>query len=191
VARAAWCRQVHGADVLAAAGPGCAGTGDALVTRQRGQAVAIATADCVPIVLWDPDAGALGVVHAGWRGAAQGVAEAAVDALARSGARPERLRVAIGPSIGPCCYEVDGPVMEAFARAYPDRWERWFAPRRPGHAMLDLWTASEHGLHARGVDPAHVTNPRVCTGCRVDLFYSYRKGQRGRLLTLAALPGAR
>jgi YfiH family protein len=187
--RLAWVRQVHGAAVARApAGGGFAGVADALVTAERGVPLAIVTADCLAITLWDADAGALGVVHAGWRGTVQAAARAAVQALAALGARPARLEVAIGPSIGPCCYEVDAPVTEALDAAHGTAAARWLRPAAGGRAMLDLWAANETLLLEAGVDPARIENPRLCTACCPDLLYSYRKGNHGRLVTVAALP---
>jgi len=187
-----YARQVHGdvcldADALEVGG--LVGIGDALFTRQRARPLAVFTADCVPLVVADPEGSALGVAHAGWRGTVRGVAARLVEALVtRAGARADRLRAAIGPSIGPCCYEVDQPVVGQFAAAYPDGWSQWTRPTRPGHYMLDLWAANEALIAAAGVDPAHIENPRLCTACHPDLLYSYRKGNRGRLVTVAALP---
>src|SRR2546425_549294 len=89
---------------------------------------------------------------------------------------------------GRCCYEVDEPVTAEFARAFGERWTAWARPSRPGHVMLDLWTANETLLTEAGVAPASVDNPRLCTACHPELLYSYRKGNRGRLVTVAALP---
>ena len=114
--------------------------------------------------------------------------QAAVLAAERHGARPRRLAAAVSPSIGPCCYEVDDPVIAPLASAYPAQWEQWFAPARPGRLMLDLWRANETLLAEAGVDPARVENPRLCTACHPDLLYSYRRGVSGRLVTVAALP---
>ena len=187
--RVSYARQVHGADVAQApAGGGFAGSVDVLVTTERAVPLAIFTADCLTIVLYDPTMPALAVVHVGWRGTVRGAAPAAVRALVGLGARPSRLNAAIAPSIGPCCYEVDEPVTSRFAKAFPERWERWVAPARRGHVMLDLWTANEALLEEAGVEPAGIENPRLCTACRPDLFFSYRKGNGGRLVTLAALP---
>ena len=72
--------------------------------------------------------------------------------------------------------------------AFPDLWERWITPVRPGHVMLDLWTANEDLLERAGADPLRIENARVCTACHRDVFYSYRKGDRGRLVTVAAMP---
>jgi purine-nucleoside/S-methyl-5'-thioadenosine phosphorylase / adenosine deaminase len=189
LSRVAYARQVHGAEVAAApAGGGFAGDADVLTTTERGVPLAIFTADCLAITLWDAEAGALSVGHVGWRGTVKGGQQAAVRALVALGARAARLRAAIAPAIGPCCYEVDDPVIGEFARAYPGRWEAWTRPSRPGHVMLDLWAANEALLAEAGVDPARIENPRLCTACHPELLYSYRKGNRGRLVTVAALP---
>jgi YfiH family protein len=168
------------------------GTGDALLTRRRGRPLAVFTADCVGLVVADPDAPALGVAHAGWRGTVRGIAGRLVAALVETaGARPERLHAAIGPSIGPCCYEVDEPVVGPLRAAFPGAWERWArpaGPERPGRWWLDLWTANFEQLVAAGVRAEAIRSPGLCTGCRRDLFFSYRKeGLAGRLATVAAL----
>jgi hypothetical protein len=188
--RLAWARQVHGAAAARApSGGGYAGAADVLATTERGLPLAIVTADCLAITLWDSVARALAVAHVGWRGTARGATQAAVRALAALGAEPARLHAAIAPSIGPCCYEVDEPVVSALGRAYPRAWRGWVAPAgRAGHVMLDLWAANEALLAEAGVAPASIENPRLCTACHPDLLYSYRKGHRGRLVTVAALP---
>lgn len=191
--RGAWARQVHGADVARVdAHGGFAGHADALVTTAVRVPLAIFTADCLAIILVDREAPALAVAHVGWRGTVRGAVQAAAAAVIAAGARPERIHAAISPSIGPCCYEVDAPVIEAFSTAYPDGWRSWVTPAAgPGHWMLDLWAANAALLEQAGVDPARIENPRVCTACHVDTFFSYRKGHRGRLATLAALPAGR
>jgi YfiH family protein len=189
-------RQVHGADVLDADAPaagGLVGTADALYTRQRGRPLAIFTADCVPLIVADPAGAVLGIAHAGWRGTVQGIAGRLVAALVeRAGARPERLTAAIGPSIGPCCYEVDEPVVTPLRAAFPSAWSTWVrpvAPDRPGRWWLDLWTANADQLAAAGVPRSAILSPQLCTGCRRDRFFSYRKeeGLAGRLGSFAAL----
>jgi YfiH family protein len=192
-----YARQVHGdacldADRLDAGG--LVGTGDALFTRQAGRPLAVFTADCVPLILVDPEAPALGMAHAGWRGTVRGIAGRLVATLVEhAGARAERLRAAIGPSIGPCCYEVDEPVIGPLRTAFPDLWERWVRddagrPTPPGHWWLDLWAANADQLVAAGVSRDGIMSPRLCTGCRRDLFFSYRKeGLAGRLATIAVL----
>jgi YfiH family protein len=187
--RAAYARQVHGAGVLRApTGGGWAGTGDVLTTTERGLPLAIFTADCLAVTLWDSIARVLTVAHVGWRGTVRDATRAAVQAAVEAGARAAHLHVAIAPSIGPCCYEVDEPVLREFGDAFGRRARAWFQPGREGHAMLDLWAANEALLAAAGVDPAQIENPRLCTACHLDLLYSYRRGHRGRLVTVAALP---
>ena len=187
--RLTWARQMHGADVArATARGGFAGRADVLVTTEPSAPLAIFTADCLPVTICDPEAGVLGLAHVGWRGTVRGAAQAAVDAVVGAGGRADRLAAAIGPSIGPCCYEVDAPVVSEFRAAYPSMWERWARPAAPGRFMLDLWMANEALVAAAGVDPARIDNPRLCTACHPDLLYSYRKGNRGRLVTFAALP---
>ena len=189
LARVAYAKQVHGAEVLRApTGGGWAGTGDVLATREPGVPLAIFTADCLALTLWDSIARVLVAAHVGWRGTVRGATPAAVRAAVAAGARADQLHAAIAPSIGPCCYEVAEPVLREFGGTLGRRARSWFRPAREGHAMLDLWTANEALLAEAGVDPAHVENPRLCTACHPDLLYSYRKGNRGRLVTVAALP---
>jgi YfiH family protein len=183
----AYAKQVHGAAVARVPGAGFAGIGDGLVTTARGVPLAVFTADCLAILLYDPAVPALGAVHVGWRGTVKGAAQAAVRALEALGARGSRLHAAIAPSIGPCCYEVDEPVIGALSVAY-DGWEAWARPVGRGRFMLDLWAANEALLAGAGLDRARIENPRRCTACTPDLLYSYRKGNRGRLATVAALP---
>jgi YfiH family protein len=187
-----YARQVHGDVCLDADGVdpgGLVGTGDALFTRQRARPLAVFTADCVALIVADPERPALGVAHAGWRGTVRGIPGQLVAALVeRAGARPDRLRAAIGPSIGPCCYEVDEPVVGPLRAAFPAAWEGWVRPGAPGRWWLDLWSANADQLAAAGVPRDAIWNPRMCTGCWRDLFFSYRKeGLAGRLAALAVL----
>jgi len=190
LSRVAYARQVHGADAAhALTRGGVAGAVDVLSTTARGMPLAIFSADCLAVTLWDAEAGALALAHVGWRGTAKGAAQAAVRAATGLGARPARLRAAIAPSIGPCCYVVGEPVIGDFTQAFGHaRWERWTRAASNGRVMLDLWTANEELLAEAGVDPARIENPRLCTACHPELLYSYRKGNRGRLVTVAALP---
>src|SRR3990167_1340141 len=185
----AFARQVHGAEVAEARAGGRVGVADALISLRPGLPVSVFTADCLPIVLFDPAGRRLAVVHAGWRGTVQSVARAAVTALTRAGAPPEGLLAAVGPSIGPCCYEVDLPVIERLRTGFPSAWPTWVTSVGPGKWMLDLWKANEDQLRAAGVAPSRIENPRLCTACRLDLFFSYRReGKGGSLATVAAVP---
>ena len=143
----------------ARSGAGSPGHGDALATARRGLPLAISTADCLPIVLYDARGGRLAAVHAGWRGTVQSVARAAVADLVAAGSAAGDLVVAIGPSIGPCCYEVDAPVIERFEAAFPGAWEAWMTPKGPGKWMLDLWQANLDQLTGAGVRPGPGRQP--------------------------------
>ncbi len=188
-------RQVHGAAILVADGrpPGLVGSGDALVTERPGRPLAVFTADCLAVILADPGRRLLALAHVGWRGTVAGLLGRLVERLASvHGADPAALVAAISPSIGPCCYEVDEPVVGPLARAFPEAWQRWVVPKGVGKWRLDLWRANADQLVEAGVDPGRITNPRLCTACRRDLFFSYRaEGGGQRLATLALLRGPR
>ena len=185
----AFARQVHGATVIEASAGGRCGEADALVTSRAGQPLAIFTADCVPLVLCDPVGQRVAAVHAGWRGTAAGVARVALEALVARGARPADVLVALGPAIGPCCYEIDAPVVDRLAATFPSRAPGWLAPRGPGKWLLDLWRANRDQLVDAGVPAEGIDVLGLCTYCRPELFYSYRRGEHGpgaRLVTLVA-----
>jgi copper oxidase (laccase) domain-containing protein len=162
--RVAFARQVHGVDAARVTKAGHAGAVDVLVTTEPGLPLAISTADCVAITAYDP-AGGPGRGPVGWRGRS-----GARPGGARGRGRPRALAGAIGPSIGPCCYEVDEPVVARFREAYPRDWERWMRPGRTDHWMLDLWQANEDLLAGAGVLPEAIENARLCTACHPDLF---------------------
>lgn len=183
--------QVHGPIVHAVTErPAVPLKGDAVVTDVPGLPVSVFTADCTPILLHDPVSGAVGAVHAGWRGTVAHVVKAAIAALGeRYGARPENLRAAIGPAIGPCCFEVGHEVVEA-AREQPwQGWERAVVDREP-RPHFDLFSANEAQLLEAGLASAHVFNSRICTSCRDDLFYSWRRDRAvtGRMQAAIARP---
>jgi YfiH family protein len=185
----AFARQVHGAHLLAATRAGSLGQADVLMTDRPGLPLAIFTADCLPIVVYDRPSRRLAMAHAGWRGTVEAAARVAVNALLDAGGRPAEFLAAIGPSIGPCCYEVDAPVIDRLKVAFPDDWRAWVTATRPGKWMLDLWKANEDQLKEAGLSDAQIDNPRLCTACRADLFFSYRRGRgEGRLVALAAIP---
>src|SRR5579863_7650956 len=128
-------KQIHSCTVLDAAE--VAEEGDALISDLAGVSVGVKTADCVPILLVDPSIPAVAAIHAGWRGSAENIVAAAVRQMAaRWKTRPESLRAAIGPSIGPCCYEVGDEVANQF--------ERWIPVSKNRH--LDLPAVNERQL---------------------------------------------
>lgn len=190
-------RQVHGAavtDAGACRGPGPPPEADAIVSDTPGLAVGVLTADCVPILLASRRARAVAAVHAGWRGLARGVVAAAVDALAqRAGAAAEELVAGIGPHIGPCCYEVDEPVLTALEASHGGPLLAELArPGRRGHAMLDLGGLAAAALARAGVPPDAVGRAAAfCTCCDAERFHSYRRdgARAGRLVHFIAAAG--
>jgi YfiH family protein len=145
------------------------------VATDRGDCwVGITTADCVPLLLHDPQASAVAAVHAGWRGALMGVATAALRELAaRFGAQPSQIEAALGPHIGPCCFEVGRAVLEPLGRL-PDG-ERWMSRRTGDKGHVDLGGLVRWQLAAAGVPPERVVALDLCTRCHPSLFSSYRR----------------
>ncbi|MCL6551701.1 MAG: peptidoglycan editing factor PgeF [Firmicutes bacterium] len=184
--------QVHGRDVVVATAADrgrTAGRADGVVCADPAAVLAVHCADCVPLLLWYRRRGAAAAVHAGWRGLAAGVVAAAVEAMrAAFGTAPADLTAAIGPAIGPCCYEVDAPVRQQFA---PWPWhEAVFARRRPGHWALDPWEATRWQLCGAGVPPDAVATARLCTAHHPTLFFSHRRdGRTGHMAALIAPSG--
>jgi YfiH family protein len=152
---------------------------DALCSDAPEVALAVFVADCIPALIADPRTGAFAAVHAGWRGTVAGVLPAAVRALAAEfGARPEDLRVALGPAIGPCCFEVGPEVVEAVEAAVPGaREEVILEPPSGGggKAHVDLKRASRLLLEAVGVPPSSIDAGPECTACDRARFFSFRR----------------
>ncbi len=147
---------------------------DGLVTTRPATALTIRVADCVPVLLADPEGRAVAALHAGWRGIAGGIIERGVDLLCRA-ARTDARRIlaAAGPAIGPCCYEVDAETGRRIASRSPGG--VLAEPHAPGKVMADLWQAVLGQLHAAGVAPEHAQAVRTCTRCHPDILHSYRR----------------
>jgi hypothetical protein len=183
--------QVHSADVIVADEPRGAreylAKADALVTDRPHVSLFLRFADCVPILLFDPKRHAVGVVHAGWRGTLLKASAAAVRAMTeRYGSRPRDILAGIGPSIGPCHYEV-GPEVVAESRAVFNSHADELLVRVNHSIHLDLWAANARTLREAGVEQIEMS--RMCTACRNDEFFSHRgeRGQTGRFGALIAL----
>jgi YfiH family protein len=169
--------QVHGSRVLRAGREAAGlllGEADGLVTAERGLPLLVLSADCCVGVVAAGDGRALGVFHAGWRGAAAGAPAATVRTLEREfGVAPASMRAVLGPAIGPCCYEVG----EEVAREFPG----CMAGRR-----LDLPGAVRAGLAAAGIPPASIGPAGPCTLCG-EGWFSHRRGDPGRQVLAAVL----
>jgi YfiH family protein len=181
----AGCWQVHGADIRVVkeeqqAQPRPYTTGDedrcdALVSDRSNILLAVKTADCVPILIGDPQTGAMAAVHAGWRGTLATIVAHAVERMVREyGTRPPDIRVAIGPAAGACCYEVGTEVIDAFKGRFPDS-DDLFTATREGDAFIDLYKANRNQLVSLGVIEERIHTSPLCTMCRNDLFFSYRR----------------
>jgi YfiH family protein len=144
-------------------------------------------ADCVPVLFFDPVRRAVGIAHAGWRGTlalvAQRTALAMVDQF---GCAPANIRAAIGPSIGPCCYEVGDEVVAETRTVFGDEADSLLPPG-PRRRHLDLWAANRAQLHAIGLQ--HLETAEICTSCHVEDYFSHRAeaGRTGRFGAMIGL----
>jgi hypothetical protein len=186
-------RQVHGdrLHVIDEAGPLPEGLPecDGLITDRPGVALGIRTADCVPLFFVDRTRRVIGAAHAGWRGTALAIAARMVATLTeRFSSRPEDILAVFGPAIGPCCYQVDTPVFEAFS-AMPGA-DLFLRPcPEKGRWMLDLALANRLQIRETGVPAENIYVTDLCTACRQDLFFSHRAagGRTGRQISLIML----
>ena len=173
-------RQVHGCRVVEVeAGTEPVEEADAVATVVPGVAACVSIADCVPVLLADPRSGAVAAVHAGWRGTIGGAAAAAVKALVdRHGARPGDLLAAIGPGIGPCCFEVS----RELAVRFRDEVGVVTATPRDHGSRVDLWRANEVLLRRAGLPGQRIETLARCTSCEERTFFSHRRdrGLTGR-----------
>ena len=159
---------------------------DGLVTNTPGVTLAVFTADCTPILLHDPVTGAVGAVHAGWRGTAADIAGKAVQKMAAEfGCRPGDIRAAIGPNIGPCCFETDGDVPAALREAFGSAVEE--GVRAAGEKFyVNLKTINALALRWAGVEQIEISPE--CTMCDPEKYWSHRytrgiRGSQGALIT--------
>jgi YfiH family protein len=131
--------------------------------------------------------------HAGWRGTVAGVARVALEALLALGSRPEHVQAALGPAIGPCCYEVGDELRPAFAHAFGSASAAFFHEQPGRRAHLDVRAANVRQLVAAGLPPINIRQLDECTRCRADLYPSYRRdgAQAGRMLSWVGWSAAR
>lgn len=191
--------QVHG-DIVTVVGETDKGKGafsekdalpgtDALVTAAAGLPLASFYADCVPIFLLDPVNRVVALAHAGWKGTALRIGQKTVEVMAATfGTDPRDCLAGVGPSIGPCCYEVDEKVISHF-------WGGISVPSdlagavSPGKWKLNLWEANRRVLLAAGIKAENILSACICTSCHSDMFFSYRaqKGKTGRMMAIIML----
>jgi hypothetical protein len=164
-----WLRQVHGTRVARLDQVVSNPEADAAVTGTRNRVCAIRVADCMPVLLADESATAIGAAHAGWRGLSAGVIENTVQAMGIAGGK---LLAWLGPAIGPTVYEVGEEVRSAFL-ARDAAAAAAFSPSRPGHWLLDLYAVARQRLRACGVE--RIFGGGYCTYSEPERFYSYRR----------------
>ncbi|HEX8475292.1 MAG TPA: peptidoglycan editing factor PgeF [Pyrinomonadaceae bacterium] len=193
------CWQVHGTNVrvvrTADDARGVAGAHgenercDALTTDAARVLLGVKTADCVPVLLGDSRTGACASVHAGWRGTLESIVGRALETMREEyGTRAADVRAAIGPAANGCCYEVGAEVIESFRQKFKTA-DKLFTPTREGHALVNLQRANFEQLVEAGVADERIHTLPLCTICRTDLFFSYRRekqlyGRTGRLLSV-------
>jgi YfiH family protein len=183
--------------------------GDALFTRDPGLLLAVQTADCIPILLADTKQRAIAAIHAGWRGTLRRIAAKTLGRMQMEfGTRPEDVIAALGPGIGRCCYEVGSEVARNFDAQFPNarewfdgpfdalasgendpNWLPWLTMKPPGHqppplrVHLDLIAANRAILADAGIPGGQISSSDLCTGCRTDLLFSYRRERTtGRMM---------
>ena len=169
--------QIHSDIAVYADRPGCLADGDALLSDSPGRFVGVKTADCLPILLVDERHRAVAAVHAGWRGTVSGVALSTLKAMAaRWGTQASDLHAAIGPGIGPCCFEVGPEVAIQFGEPFQ-------------RTRIDLEKANRRQLVEAGLAPDRIYTLGLCTFCRGDQFHSFRRDreQAGRMISVAGL----
>jgi len=184
--------QIHGVDILQ-----CSGAGrmhdqqaDILITTQRGVALAVRTADCLPILLADPQAGVIAAVHAGWRGSANNIVQRAVRAMIQHGAEQEQLLAWLAPCIGPCCFAIGADTAKALQQSV-DGTATWLTCTTGGmHA--DLHEINRLQLRDAGISNTRIEINRACTVCDAARFFSFRRdhGMTGRHLAVVAIPSS-
>lgn len=162
---------------------------DALVTGAPGVPLSSYYADCVPIFLLDPVKKVVALAHAGWKGTALKIGQKTVKKMAEVfGTDPGDCLAGVGPSIGPCCYEVDGRVIGPFQESFP-YWTDLAGAASMGKWRLNLWEANRRTLLDAGLKAENIVTACLCTSCRNDLFFSYRAqgGTAGRMASLIML----
>jgi len=170
--------QVHGDHIVHVESAGPVPDTDGLISNTPGLFLVIQLADCVPVYLYDQENRAVGLIHAGWRGSSRHIAKKAVHMMQQVfSSRPENMLALIGPSIGPCCYQVGSETAGQFDPAFI----------RKDH--LDLWAVNYHQLTDAGIPAGQIEVSRLCTSCHENWFFSHRrdKGKTGRMMAVLGI----
>ena len=207
-------RQIH-SDIIHVVRrvPAAPPAGDGIITNVRGLVLGVKTADCVPVLVADPERRAVGAFHAGWRGTLARIVEKGIGAMRREfGSQEAQLKAAIGPAIHACCYQVSEDLRDKFDSQFDyaaalfvekfdvDKVRRKYPllfmnARAPGHAEvsrqlhLDLIEANRRQLLAAGVRDENISIVPLCTACHTDLLFSHRaeQGKAGRMMAVIGI----
>lgn len=163
---------------------------DGLITDEPQVTLVTYYADCVPLFFLDPARRAVGLAHAGWRGTVAGIGGKMVDAMRQEfGSVPEELYAAVGPSIGPCCFEVDAPVREEFMKLDELAPNEFISEQNGGKYKINLWEANRRILAAAGMPENRISVAQLCTKCNPDWLFSHRAsgGKRGGMAAMMCI----
>lgn len=157
---------------------------DGFVTNEKGLCPIAQSADCVPIILYEPIAHVAAAIHSGWKGTSKKIAAKAVQKMQSMGAKPSQIIAGIGPSAGVCCYEIKDDVKNIFYEQFGNQTEK-FIQTRNNKMFLDLWTANETLLQDCGLLAENIVIADICTIDNPEMFFSarYNKGKTGRMAT--------
>jgi len=184
--------QVHQTGILWCKGRGKTHTShaDVLLANQAATAVAVRTADCLPILLADPEQGIVAAVHAGWRGTAAGVVQQAIHAMQTHGAKPGDILASLGPCIGHCCFSTGHDTATALANSITGATK--YISHQPAEIHADLREINRLQLQSCGIIDVHIEASDTCTACDAERFFSFRRDAQlaGRQLAVVAVPSS-
>lgn len=185
-------KQVHGTDVLVITDNNYdkkdIGEKDGLVTNVKNIALCTYHADCVPIYFYDNNKQVIGIAHAGWKGTLNNINKNIIDNMVgKFDCNLKDIYVAIGPSIGPCCYEIGEDVFELFIQEYNENPNIFVKVDKK--IFLNLWEVNKINILNLGIEENNISNNQICTSCNVDKFHSYRKekGTKSRMIAAITL----
>jgi len=182
-------QQVHGTDYLVCSGNGTQHSrhADILITSTPGTAIAVRTADCLPILLLDPHAGIASAVHAGWRGTANNIVHTAIKQMNKLGAETDHILASLGPCISECCFEVDLSTAKQLSQSHAQA--PLYIDYKNAKAYPNLQAINALQLQSLGIQEKHIEQIKLCTCCHPKRFFSYRRDQlkSGRQLAIIAL----
>jgi hypothetical protein len=183
-------QQVHGTNYLFCEGQGLQHNdqADILIAHTTGCSIAVRSADCLPILLIDTQAGVAAAVHAGWRGTVQNIATIAIQKMQEFGAKPEHILASLGPCIARSCFEVNMHTANELSHSHPQA--HLHIDYKEGHSWADIQAINTLQLQSSGLKVTNIESIKLCTSCLPERFFSYRRDgiQSGRQLAIVTLP---